>query len=134
MSHSSEHATAAAKAAEHAEHAREALFAAWQVKDEDTAMYFAVALAGLVTVFTIAHQVDVLFTKDFAKSSAAGRLARSIGRPLRMFNRSRVVAGVELQPGSLLLLLFYFGINAGLTFYDRPDRVGYNILAKRFGW
>jgi hypothetical protein len=131
MSHSSEGLSAAAQAAEHA---REALFAKWQTKDENTAMYFGVAMAGLVAVFTVAHQVDCHFTKDFAKSSGSARLARSIQRPFQIFNRNRVVAEVEILPGKILLVLLYFGINAVLSFHDRPDQVGFNILAKRFGW
>lgn len=131
MSHSSGEASPAVQAAEHA---REVLFAEWQIKDENTAKYFGVAMAGLVAVFTITHQVDVLFTKEFARSSGSSTVARSMRRTLQLLSRSRNVAGVVLLPGKIVLALLYVGINAGLTFHDRPDRVGFNVLAKRFGW
>ncbi|SMY18926.1 unnamed protein product [Zymoseptoria tritici ST99CH_1A5] len=131
MSHSSGEASPAVQAAEHA---REVLFAEWQIKDENTAKFFGFAMAGLVAVFTITHQVDVLFTKEFARSSGSSTVARSMRRTLQLFSRSKIVAGVVLLPGKIVLALLYFGINAGLTFHDRPDRVGFNVLAKRFGW
>lgn len=135
MSHSQHAAKAASTAHEDTgEAARLALFAIWQVKDQKTAWYFGVAMAGLVIIFTIAHWLQLLFNKRVSKSSALSRCVRFVAHPLRRINKATIFGGIMFQPGITILAIAYFGINAGLTFYDHPERIGLTILAKRFGW
>lgn len=116
------------------EAARLALFAVWQVKNQNTSWYFGVAMAGLVIIFTLSHWSQLLFNKRISKSSSLSRCIRAIAHPLRRINKATVLGGVMFQPGITALAFSYFGINAGLTFYDRPELAGLTILAKRFGW
>jgi hypothetical protein len=116
------------------EEARLALWAVWQVKNQDTAKYFGAAIAGLIVVFSLAHWVRVIYNKRISKSSALNRYVGTVAHPLRRINKARIVGGLMFQPGNILLAFLYYGFNAGLTFYDHPERAGLNVLAKRFGW
>lgn len=135
MSHSQNAASTDPNAHEDpSETARLALFAAWQIRNQDTAWYFGVAVVGLVMIFTFAHWSNLLFNKRISRSSPLSRCVRAVIHPWRRVNKATVLGGVMFQPGITLLALIYFGINAILTFHDRPELAGLTILAKRFGW
>ena len=112
----------------------EMLFAEWQIKDQNTAKYFAAAMAGLVAVFAIVHWMEVLFIKYCPPSGGFYRFSKLVTRPLLRVQRGKAVPGTPIVPGLIPLALIYFGINATLVFYDNPQKAGLSIIAKRFGW
>lgn len=128
------HATSSTHDNAEEEASRLTLFATWQVKDQNTAWYFGVAMVGLAVVFTLAHWLQVFYNKRFSKSSTLDYHVRGVARPLRVLNKATIPGGTMFQPGITMLVLVYLGINAALVFHDHPEKVALTILAKRFGW
>ncbi|CAK3757232.1 Ferric reductase transmembrane component 3 [Lecanosticta acicola] len=111
------------------------LFAAWQIKNQNTAKYFAAAIACLIAHFVIVHWVRIAFNRICSRPSAFRKAVISITRPIQRAFSIKTIAGFSFRPGTTILVLVYLGINAGLTFYDRPDKAPMlTILAKRLGW
>ncbi|GIZ42329.1 hypothetical protein CKM354_000560400 [Cercospora kikuchii] len=112
-----------------------ALFKVWQRKNQDTAKYFGVAIAGLMAVFIIGNWSCKLL-KRWAKTSSTIRSAYRMSWLIsRRLGRAKAFGPLTIWPLQTLLVLVYVGINVTLTFYDRPDKESLStILAKRFGW
>jgi hypothetical protein len=117
------------------EAALEHLFKVWQVKNQNTALYYGIAMFGLLAVFTITHWTGRIFDKSYDRSSSFELSLRLIGRYISYIFRQRNVAGIRVDPGRYSLAALYFAINIVLTFYDNPLQVtSLGFFAKRLGW
>ena len=113
---------------------RDALYEVWELKFENTAKYYAAAVAGLIALITIVRWVNIILEPTARKWSLYGRLNKSF-----MARKRRVDAAMarhtSLSPLQAVLVLVFLGINAILTFYDHPQNAGLlSIMAKKFGW
>jgi hypothetical protein len=111
------------------------LFAQWQIKNQNTALYFGAAILGLIAVFTTIHWTEVIFDKLCSRSSSLRLNVRSITRRVSQICRVRHIGGLQVRPGRYMLSTLYFAINIILTFHDNPLGVtALGIFAKRLGW
>lgn len=119
----------------HTEQALHALFAIWDTKNYDTAKYFGAAIGTLIGIFIAAHWTHILLERLSRSSSTAHLATRSLSLVSRRICSDKVLGCVTVSPAKVLLVLVYTGINATLSFYDRPDKAPIiTILARRFGW
>jgi hypothetical protein len=117
------------------EAALEHLFVVWQVNNQNTALYYGIAILGLLAVFTITHWTEVIFNKSCSRASSLRFGMRLINRPIGYTFRQRDLAGIQFNPGRYGLAALFFAINIILTFYDNPLQVSaLGFFAKRLGW
>ena len=112
----------------------DAILYQWQVRNVNTSIYFAAAVAGLIATFALAHWTEYLFVKFGRHDSCLDTFSKSTIRPFIQLGRTMTVPGTPVVPGQIHIYLSYFTINAVLTFYDNPQKVGLHFIAMRFGW
>jgi len=109
------------------------LFAEATTAGQSAALYFGIAVGGLMAVSVVAHWTRKLYLKMFPKTSAIRRVGSSLARPIRRAAMSTVVGGFLFMPCRMSLALAYFGVNAALTFTN-VNWSQQTLFAKRLGW
>lgn len=96
-------------------------------------IYFASVIGGLILIFAVAHWSSWLLFRLHLEKAIWWKSCETPRKALRRFLLGRKLLSVTILPERVTLVIVYFGVNIGVSFWD-IDWHHYTTFANRLGW